>query len=194
MADGAATGGQQQVQGFTSTAANAPRCPLFSSSPGHKCTSADKERAALVAQIETLTSEKQQSQLAFDTYRERAKASLVKSATDQKASETKLTQALADAAAEKNARVKAEAAAADKAAVDAALGAAKQELAQAQAQRAKLDAALAKAQTEKGDLETAVSELEAALASERSALELVKVGPLCHPVSLTSCPLPQHSF
>ena len=51
------------------------------------------EREVLQGRIEALSAEIEQSQQAFDTYRERAKQSLLKSAADQKASELALTAA-----------------------------------------------------------------------------------------------------
>lgn len=51
------------------------------------------EREALQSRIEALQAEIDQSQQAFDTYRERAKQSLLKSAADQRASEVALLAA-----------------------------------------------------------------------------------------------------
>lgn len=45
------------------------------------------EKQALLAQIEMLTAETAQSQQAFDTYRDRAKQSLMKSVADQRTAE-----------------------------------------------------------------------------------------------------------
>lgn len=45
------------------------------------------EKQALLAQVEALAAEAAQSQHAFDTYRERAKQSLLKSVAEQRAAE-----------------------------------------------------------------------------------------------------------
>lgn len=50
-----------------------------------------REKVALLAQIEALAAETAQSQQAFDTYRERAKQSLLKSVADQRTAEDKIT-------------------------------------------------------------------------------------------------------
>ncbi len=51
------------------------------------------EREALQSRLDALQAEIEQSQHAFDTYRERAKQSLLKSAAEQKASEVALAAA-----------------------------------------------------------------------------------------------------
>jgi hypothetical protein len=91
----------------------------------------ERERADLGARIELLSSEKQQAVQAFDTYRDRAKTSLVKSAAEQKAAESKLAQVTQELQAERAGRAKAEGVAAEKAALDSALAAATAELAAA---------------------------------------------------------------
>lgn len=56
-------------------------------------TTFQAEREALQSRLDALQAEIEQSQHAFDTYRERAKLSLLKSAAEQKASEVALAAA-----------------------------------------------------------------------------------------------------
>jgi hypothetical protein len=161
-------------EGFTIDSRERPEIPpVLQQALG---AAAERERADLGARIELLSSEKQQAVQAFDTYRERAKVSLVKSAAEQKAAESKLAQATLDLQAERAGRAKAEAVAAEKEALDSALAAATAELAVAATTRQRLEAALIRAEAGREEASGIAAALTESLAQERALHAQSKVG------------------
>ena len=132
-----------------------------------------KERAELRAQIEALQAEKAQSQQAFDTYRERAKASLVKSAAEQKAAEGAVRSAHDEAQQERALRAKTEALLGEQRGLEARLQALEAELLQEKSRRGAAEATATGLRAVSEQLPVLQGELEA----ERARREKAEVTP-----------------